>query len=215
VSARKDLVATGRRLVELGLSPGASGNLSVREGDHVVITPTGALLGELDVEALSVLDLDGRLVDGPKPSKEFPLHLAMYRRGVGVDAVVHLHSPHAAAVSCLPAWSRRSAVPPLTPYFVMRVGQTPLVPYASPGDPRQARHVEELDFDFRAALLQNHGSLVAATGMAAAADAAVELEEVCRLLLLLAGREPRLLSASEAAELAARYGTAWDPEPLD
>src|SRR4051812_30807368 len=95
----------------------------------------------------------------------------------------------------------------------MRVGQTPLVPYAAPGDPQQARHVEELDFDFRAALLQNHGSLVAATGMAAAADAAVELEEVCRLLLLLGGREPRLLSASEAAELAGRYGAPWVPNP--
>jgi ribulose-5-phosphate 4-epimerase/fuculose-1-phosphate aldolase len=209
MSTRKELVAAGRRLVELGLSPGASGNLSVREGDRVVITPTGALLGELDVDGLSVLDLDGALVSGPRPSKEFPLHLAMYRRDPDADSVVHLHSVHAVAASCLPAWSERSAVPPLTPYFVMRVGQAPLVPYAAPGDPQQAADVEALPFDFRAALLQNHGSLVAAAGLEASMDAAVELEETCRLLLLLGDRDRRLLTEQEAGLLAVRYGSPW------
>jgi 3-dehydro-4-phosphotetronate decarboxylase len=211
VSARKSLVEAGRQLVDLGLSPGASGNLSVREGDQVAITPTGVVLGELDVDGLSLLDLDGTVVAGPMPSKEFPLHLAMYRRDPAADSVVHVHSAHAVAVSCLPAWSERSAVPPLTPYFVMRVGQVPMIGYAAPGDPQQAHDVEALPFDFRAALLQNHGSLVATTGMDAAVAAAVELEETCRLLLLLAGRPGRVLTEEETATLAARYGSPWGP----
>jgi 3-dehydro-4-phosphotetronate decarboxylase len=213
VSARKALVEAGRQLVELGLSPGASGNLSVREGNRMAITPTGVLLGELDVDGLSLLELDGTVVAGPKPSKEFPLHLAMYRRDPAADSVVHVHSAHAVAVSCLPAWSERSAVPPLTPYFVMRVGQVPLIGYAAPGDPRQAGDVEDIPFDFRAALLQNHGSLVATMGMEDAVAAAVELEETCRLLLLLGGRPARLLTGEEAATLAARYGSPWGPRP--
>ncbi|MGW7518140.1 class II aldolase/adducin family protein [Streptomyces sp. NPDC054796] len=209
---RDELAAAGARLAGLGLSPGSSGNLSVREGDRILITPTGADLAALDTGALSELSLDGTLLAGPRPSKEFPLHTAFYRRDPELTAVVHLHSRHAAAVSCLPAWSERSAIPPLTPYFVMRVGQTPLIPYAAPGDPAQAELLEGLRFGFRAALLQNHGPVVAGTSMGAAADGAVELEEVCALRLLLGGGEQRLLADGEITELTGRYGSPWDVE---
>jgi len=208
--AAHDLVTVGRRVVDLGLSPGSSGNVSVRVGDLVLMSPTGASLGDLDPESLSVLDLHGELVEGPRPSKEHPFHTAFYRRDPGTRAVVHLHSPHAAAVSLLPAWHERSALPPLTPYFVMRVGQAPLIPYAHPGDDRQARYVEELPFSFRAALLQNHGPVTSGTSLAAALDAAVELEEVCRLALLTSGRPVVPLPDGAARELAERYGTPWD-----
>ncbi|MFF2373549.1 class II aldolase/adducin family protein [Streptomyces xiamenensis] len=217
--ARHGLVAAGRELTAAGLSPGASGNLSVRIGDRIYITPTGARLDALDPEGLAVLDagapvdtpLEQALLEGPRPSKEFPLHLALYHRDPEATAVVHLHSAHAAAYSCLPPWSDRSAVPPLTPYFVMRVGQTPLLPYAEPGDVPQAVLLRELDFPFRAALLQNHGPVTSGTTMAAAADAAIELEETAHLLLLLNGRTPRLLTDAEATSLAERYGTPWHP----
>lgn len=208
--AARALVATGRRVTDLGLSPGSSGNVSVRVGDRVLMTPTGASLGDLDPDALSELTLDGELVGGPRPSKEFPFHTAFYRRDAETRAVVHLHSPHAAAVSLLPAWHDRSALPPLTPYFVMRVGQTPLVPYAHPGDDRQARHIEALPFAFRAVLLQNHGPVTSGASLEAALDAAVELEEVCRLALLTSGRPVVPLPDAAAHDLAERYGSAWD-----
>ncbi|AXG82159.1 class II aldolase/adducin family protein [Streptomyces paludis] len=213
--ARAELVAAGAALSAAGLSPGTSGNLSVRVGGRIYMTPTGARLEALDPEALAVLDADAPLdaghTAGPAPSKEFPLHRAFYRRDPATRAVVHLHSAHAAACSCLPPWSRRSALAPLTPYFVMRVGQTPLIPYAAPGDPEQARQLELLDFPFHAALLQNHGPITAGDTLARAVDAAVELEEVSRLTLLLKDTGPRVLTTEEAGALARRYGTVWEP----
>ncbi|MBU7597181.1 class II aldolase/adducin family protein [Streptomyces sp. P38-E01] len=222
---RTELVAAGRSLSDAGLSPGSSGNLSVRIGDRMYLTPTGSALDALDAERLSVLDatappgtpLDRAHLSGPRPSKEFPLHLALYRRDPDATAVVHLHSAHAAARSCLPAWSEQSAVPPLTPYFVIRVGQAPLIPYAPPGDPGQAEDLAALGFPFRAALLQNHGPVTCGRDMAEAVDAAVELEETSRLLLLLGAQRPRVLSPAEASALAEQYGTHWTPpsaEPL-
>ncbi|GGX89796.1 class II aldolase/adducin family protein [Streptomyces minutiscleroticus] len=208
-SARHDLAAAGAHLASLGLSPGSSGNLSVRDGGRVLITPTGADLAALDPDGLTVLDPDGTHLDGPRPSKEFPLHLAFYRRDPGTAAVVHLHSRHAAALSCRPAWSERSAIPPLTPYFVMRVGQTPLLPYAPPGDPGQAAELEALGFPFRAVLLQNHGPVVSGGSVRAAVEAAVEIEEVSALLLLLGDRPARLLTHEEAGALAAAHGSVW------
>ncbi|GAA2980111.1 MULTISPECIES: class II aldolase/adducin family protein [Streptomyces] len=207
---RTDLAAAGARLAALGLSPGSSGNLSVRVEDRVLITPTGADLSAIDPDGLSELGLDGVHLAGPRPSKEFPLHSAFYRRDAATRAVVHLHARHATAVSCLPPWSPRSAVPPLTPYYVMRVGQTPLLPYAPPGDAGQAEELARLPFPLRAALLQNHGPVLAGTTMAQAVDAAVELEEVSALLLALGGRPARLLTPEEADGLARKYGSPWD-----
>ncbi|MEU6672701.1 class II aldolase/adducin family protein [Streptomyces sp. NPDC046925] len=208
---RADLTAAGAHLAALGLSPGSSGNLSVRAGDQLFITPTGADLACLAPDELSVLDLDGRHMDGPKPSKEHPLHTALYRRDAATRAVVHLHSRSAAAVSCLPPWSEYSAIPPLTPYFVMRVGQTPLLPYAAPGDADQAKKLELLPFPLRAALLQNHGPVVSGRSLRAALDAAVEIEEVSALLLALGDRPARLLTTGEAEELAERHHSYWGP----
>ncbi|MEU6447230.1 class II aldolase/adducin family protein [Streptomyces sp. NPDC048594] len=208
-----ELVAAAAHLAGLGLSPGSSGNVSVRDGDRVLTTPTGADLAALDPHGLSVLDLDGRHLDGPAPSKEYPLHLAFYRREHATRAVVHLHSRHAAAASCRSPWSERSALPPLTPYFVMRVGQIPLLPYAPPGDPAQAAGLERIAFPCRAALLQNHGPVVAGTSLRAATEGAIEVEEASALSLLLGDRPVRLLTPEEATALATRYGTYWEPAP--
>jgi len=208
--AARELCEAGRRAVDLGLSPGASGNVSVRAGDHTLMSPTGVSLRDLDPEGLAVLDEAGEHVSGPPPSKEYPLHLAMYRRVEDARAVVHLHSPHATAASCLPAWSASSALPPVTPYLVMRVGQAPLVPYAAPGSDRLALNLSGLTGTFRAALLANHGSLVAAADPAAALDGAVELEEASRIVISLRGSEYSVLSAEDVRELTERYGTTWE-----
>ncbi|WP_150254186.1 class II aldolase/adducin family protein [Nocardiopsis deserti] len=208
--AARELCAVGRRAVDLGLSPGASGNVSARAGGLTLMSPTGVSLRDLDPEDLSVLDEAGEHVAGPPPSKEFPLHLAMYRRVGDAGAVVHLHSPHACAASCLPAWSEASALPPVTPYLVMRVGQAPLVPYAAPGSDRLADNLSSLPGRFRAALLANHGSIVAAAGPAAALDGAIELEEASRIVVSLRGSEFSVLSPEDVRELTGRYGTDWD-----
>jgi len=208
--AARRLCEAGRRAVDLGLSPGASGNVSVRAGDLTLMSPTGVSLRDLDPEGLAVLDAAGEHVAGPPPSKEYPLHLAMYERVTDARAVVHLHSPHATAASCLPAWSAASALPPVTPYLVMRVGQAPLVPYAAPGSARLAENLTGLTGAFRAALLANHGSLMAAADPQAALDGAIELEEASRIVVSLRGSEFSVLTDDDVRELTARYGTTWE-----
>lgn len=209
MAVQDELVEAGKHLSALGLSPGTSGNISMRDGERIVMTPTGSDMGALNAAELSVLSFDGALLSGAKASKEFPFHRAMYRRAPSTLAVVHLHSPYAAAMSCTRPWSEQSAIPPLTPYFVMRAGQTPLIPYASPGDAAQADMIEALPFPFRSVLLQNHGSVTAGESMATAIAAAVELEEVSRLVLLLGDRPVDLLPDGEAEHLAATYGSYW------
>lgn len=207
---RRELVAAAARLAGAGLSPGSSGNVSIRDGERIVISPTGADLADLDPDGLSVLDFDGSLLAGPRPSKEYPFHRAFYRRDPALRAIVHTHSAAASALSCLSPWSQRSAIPPLTPYFVMRVGQTPLIDYADPGDQAQADAIEHARTRFRAALLANHGAITAGRTVREALDATVELENTCALLLRLGARPYRLLPDGAAERLAARYDSIWD-----
>lgn len=203
--ARHELVAVGASLFRRGLTHGRTGNLSVRVGEHVVVTPTGVSLGELDAESLSVVDLEGSAVAGPRPTKEAFLHAAVYRARPGAGAVVHLHSTHAAAVSCLADLDPGDVMPPLTAYYAMRVGTLPLLPYAAPGDTALGGAVESAARDHPALLLANHGPVVSGSDLAAAADAAEELEETARLFLLLHGRDVRPLSAAQLADLAVRW----------
>jgi ribulose-5-phosphate 4-epimerase/fuculose-1-phosphate aldolase len=207
---RAELVAAAAGLANSGMSPGSSGNISVRHGERIILSPTGSDLAALDPDDLSVLDFDGTLLDGPKPSKEYPFHRAFYRRDPTARAVVHVHSLAACAYSCLAPWSQRSAVPPLTPYFVMRVGQTPLIPYADPGDTQQADDIEALDLRFRAALLQNHGSIATGRRMDEAVQAITELEHTCALLLQLGDRPFAMVPPEAVRRLADKYDSPWD-----
>lgn len=192
------LAAAGRELHALGLSPGTSGNLSVRDGDALLVTPTGAGLGTLTPEAVSRLDADGRLLAGPPPTKEVPLHLALYRRLPAARAVVHLHSTHAVAISCCapqPPRTTDDVLPALTPYFRMRVGTVPLCPYGPPGTEALAASVAAVPERTRAVLLAHHGPAATGTTLDEAVAAAVEVEEAAKLHLLLAGHPVRLLPA--------------------
>lgn len=127
---RELLVHYGRSLFMRGYSSGGSGNLSVKMPDGgYLVTPTNSCLGELDPATLSRLDANGVHLSGDKPSKEVPMHLAWYRHRPSCGAVVHLHSPWLTALSCLPCTTPKNCLPPLTPYYVMRVGQLPLLPY--------------------------------------------------------------------------------------
>jgi 3-dehydro-4-phosphotetronate decarboxylase len=205
------LCEAGRRLASSGVCHGSSGNVSLRDDDRMFITATGADLGRLTSYEVSEVGLDGTHRDGPAPSKEVAVHRAMYARESTHRAVVHVHSPHAVAVSCLPPWSETSALPPLTPYFLMRVGQVPLLPYRAPGDPELGAVVGEHPRGFRAALLANHGPVAGGRTMDEAIAAALEVEETSRVALLVHDRGPRVLADDAIAALTTRSGTVWDP----
>lgn len=202
--ARTAIVTLGRALYDRGITHGRTGNLSVRLGDRLLLTPTNACLGRLDPDRLSLVTLEGELIGGDPPTKELPLHRACYRRHGEVTAVAHVHSTHAVAVSCLSGLDPVSPLAPLTAYYVMRVGRMPLIGYFPPGDPGLADALEAADPDARCALLANHGSIAAAASLDAAVDAVEEIEETARLALLLAGRETSALTPEQAEGLRRR-----------
>lgn len=136
---RKKICAYGKSLFERGLSGGSSGNISARVTDGWLMTPTGISIGALNPAALSKLDEHGKHVSGLKPTKEKFLHLTMYQERPTAGAVVHLHSTYTVAVSCLVNVNPEDVLPPITAYFVMRIGRLPLVPYYRPGDPATRR----------------------------------------------------------------------------
>jgi ribulose-5-phosphate 4-epimerase/fuculose-1-phosphate aldolase len=199
---REAICGFGRSIFERGLTPGSSGNISVRlEDGGWVTTPTNASLGFLDPARLSRLDREGRLVSGDPPTKEIPLHGALYETRRDAGAIVHLHSTHSVAVSMLPEIDPLAVLPPLTAYYLMRVGQTALVPYYRPGDPAVAGAIRGLAGQYSAILLANHGPVVAGATLEAAVYATEELEETAKLYLLLRGLNPRCLSPEQVAEL--------------
>ncbi len=200
-SLREQICALGRSLFERGLTAGSSGNLSARLDDGWLITPTNSSLGSLDPARLSRLDWEGRLLSGDPPSKEAFLHRGVYLERAGAGGIVHLHSTHAAAVSCMSGLDPSDCIPPLTPYYVMKIGHLPLVPYHRPGDPRLGDVIRALAARHAAVLLANHGPVVSGASLEAAAHAAEELEETAKLFLLLRGHEARVLTREQIEEL--------------
>ena len=203
---REQITAVALSLFERGLTHGSTGNISVRlEDGGWLMTPTGSSLGTLDPARISKLDALGQHIDGDKPTKEAFLHTTMYDQRPGSGAVVHLHSTHSVAVSCLAGIETHNCLPPITAYYAMRIGTLPLVPYYPPGDMALAEAVGELAGKHHAVLLANHGPVVAGSSLSAAADAIEELEETARLYLLLQGRELRILGPEQVNELQARF----------
>jgi len=209
---REAICSYGRSLFERGLTGGASGNISARTPDGgLLVTPTGFSLGFLDPAQLSRFDADGRLVEGPSPTKEMPLHTAFYdTRGAKAGAVVHLHSTHSVALSMLPDVDPDNVLPPLTAYSIMRLGKVALLPYFRPGDPQIGQAVRGLAGKRSAVLLANHGPVVAARELEAALYAIEELEETARLALLLRGANPRQLTPAQIREVVDHFDVEWD-----
>ncbi len=203
---REKLCACGHSLFARGLTFGTSGNLSVRlpEGGWLM-TPTNVSLGDLDPASLSHLDENGRVVSGDAPTKEAFLHLSMYRKRPQCEAVVHLHSTHAVAVSCLCGLDVSDCLPPLTAYYVMRIGRLPLIRYFPPGDQALAQEVEAMASTHHAVLLANHGPVVSGTSLDAAMSATEELEETAKLFLLLRGEKTSPLTTAQVEELRQRF----------
>lgn len=202
---REQISELGKSLFDRGYTCGSSGNLSVRLPDGMLITPTNCCLGRLDPVHIAKVDWSGKLLDGNPPSKEAPLHRAIYRARPDDGGVVHLHSTWSVAASCLADVDPEDVLPPATPYYIMRVGRLPLAPFFPPGDDRLADQVESLAGECRAVLLANHGPVVAGRDIASAVHAAEELEENARLFFLLRGEKTRFLTPEQCAEVRRRF----------
>jgi len=203
---REQMVEHGRSLFDRGLTFGSAGNLSARLADGFLITPTNVCLGRLDPARITKLDLRGNHVSGDKPSKEAFLHLAMYDERPSAGAVAHLHTTHSVAVSVIDGIDPTNPIPPITAYYVMRVGRLILLPYHPPGDLALAGAVREVAAKHHSILLANHGPVVAGADLDAAVYATEELEETAKLYLLLRGEKIRVLSPEDVAELGKRFG---------
>jgi ribulose-5-phosphate 4-epimerase/fuculose-1-phosphate aldolase len=202
---RDQMAELGRSLYDRGLTPGSSGNFSAKLDDGFLVTPTNSCLGRLDPARITKLDLQGNVVAGDRPSKEAFLHLSMYAERAKAGAVVHLHSTHSVAVSLIDGLDPAQPIPPITAYYVMRVGKLVLLPYFPPGDPTLANAVREVAGKHHAVLLANHGPVVAGSDLETAVYATEELEETAKLFLLLRHEKLRLLTTEQVAELERRF----------
>ncbi len=203
-AARSQLAEMGASLFARGYSVGGAGNISLRLSDgRLLATPTNSCLGRLSPDSLSVTDTDGRHLGGEAPTKEIALHVAAYKANPSFRAVVHLHATHVTALSCLADLDADNALRPFTPYYVMKVGRLPVVPYHKPGSPALAASVAAVVRHAPAFLLANHGSVVCGSSLTGAVNSAEELEETAKLYFLLqaSGRPIRYLSEAEIAEL--------------
>lgn len=198
---RHDLVRLAKSLFDRGLTPGASGNISVRIGDALLCTPTNSCLGFLNAERISKVSMTGEHLSGDPPTKEVPLHLAFYEARLSARAVAHLHSTYATLLSCLASTDPDDAIAPITPYAVMRVGRVPVIRYVKPGDPAIVPLIRAKAVDHPAMLLANHGPVVAGLTLEGAVYALEELEETAKLVVLSHGMPVNTLNNSEVADL--------------
>jgi L-fuculose-phosphate aldolase len=199
---REDLAATCRALAAEGLVTGTSGNLSCRAGEGVLISPTGAELGELQAEQIPMVDLDGQVVDGElEPSSEINLHLGMYRR-YDAGAVVHTHAPMSAAVACVV-----DELPCVHYLMVDLGGSVPVAPYLCFGTEKLAEAVHDAIEGHTAALMSNHGTLAYGDDVATAATRTRLLEWVSTLYWHAAAiGTPRTLTDAEQREVTSEIG---------
>ena len=204
-SERDSICRLAKSLFDRGLTIGSSGNISVRLADGWLMTPTGSSMGNLDPNQISKLDLNGNLISGRRPTKESFLHIAMYDERPESGAVVHLHSTHSVAVSCLAGIDKKNVLPPITAYYVMKIGKLPLVPYFPPGDINLAKAVKEMASNHHAVLLANHGPVVAGKTLEDAVYAIEELEETARLFLLLRNMKTQYLDEKQVKALEELY----------
>jgi len=215
--AREEICRVGKSLFERGYAHATAGNISVRLDDGFLITPTDACLGFLDPALLSRLDAQGRQLSGAPASKTLALHTAIYRTSAGFDAdtrcVIHTHSAHCVALSL--SCSDAELLPPITPYFVMKVGHVPLVAYQRPGAPAVAQEVAQLIARYgesgraiRAVMLARLGPNVWHDTPAAAMAVLEELEETARLVLLASGALAPL-AEPQIDELRRTFGARW------
>ncbi|MGA3246709.1 MAG: aldolase [Paraburkholderia sp.] len=205
---REEICITGAGLYQRGYTVGSAGNISARLDDGWLITPTDACLGRLDPADIAKVDLAGNAVSGGKPSKTLALHRGIYARNAQTRGIVHTHSTHLVALTLSGVWSETDVLPPITPYYVMKVGHIPLIRYRRPGDPQVAEQIAALADTVRGVLLERLGPVVWERSVAQASYALEELEETARLWLMTNPR-PAPLEAAALDELRNVFGARW------
>jgi len=212
---REEICRVGASLFERGYVHATAGNISVRLSDGYLITPTDACLGSLDPAKLAKVDSDGVQLSGDRASKTLVLHRKIYAADQTASCVLHTHSTNLVALTLAGVWSQNDIVPPITPYYVMKVGHVPLVPYHRPGDPAVGdlvvQWIEEMKAKgkpIRAVMLDRLGPNVWHKSPAEAMAVLEELEETARLWLMT-NPKPAALSADSIEELRTSFGTIW------
>jgi ribulose-5-phosphate 4-epimerase/fuculose-1-phosphate aldolase len=214
-AAAAEVCRVGRSLYERGYVHASAGNISMRLDGGVLITPTDACLGTLDPAQLAFVDDAGVQRQGAPASKTLALHRRIYATTAEAGCIIHTHSTHLVALSLAGVWSHDDIVPPITPYFVMKVGHVPQVPYHRPGDPRVADAVAarieaavSRGVPIRAVMLERLGPNVWHRTPAEASAVLEELEETARLWLL-SGRSVPPLTAGQIDELRTTFNARW------
>ncbi|MGN6580308.1 MAG: 3-oxo-tetronate 4-phosphate decarboxylase [Bordetella sp.] len=205
---REEICRVGASLFNRGYTVGSSGNISARLPDGWLITPTDACLGWLDPARLAKVAGDGRQISGDRASKTLALHRGIYAGNAAACAVVHTHSTHLVALSLAGVWKPEDVVPPITPYYVMKVGHVPLIPYDRPGAPAVAEQVAALAGQVRGVLLERLGPVVWHESVSSAAFALEELEETAKLWLMLRDKTSPL-NAAAIDDLRQAFQARW------
>jgi ribulose-5-phosphate 4-epimerase/fuculose-1-phosphate aldolase len=212
---RDEICRVGRSLFERGYVHATAGNISVRLTDGYLITPTDACLGFLEPQRLAKVGIDGMQVSGDRASKTLVLHRKIYSADGAAGCVIHTHSTHLVGLTLAGVWTQDDILPPITPYFVMKVGHVPLIPYHRPGDLAVGDRVIELiarmqakATPIRAVMLDRLGPNVWHDSPATAMAVLEELEETARLWLLTSPK-PAPISAEAIEQLRANFGAAW------
>jgi len=204
---REKICLLAKSLYDRGLAHGSAGNISARCNDGgLLVSPTNSSFGFLDPAQLSRFDKNGHHIEGAKPTKEMPLHAALYdTRGSDAGAVVHLHCHYSVALSIMPELDADDLLPPLTPYPIMKLGRVKLLPYFRPGDPAMGEAIRDLNGERSAVILANHGPVVAAKDIESAVYSMEELEAAARLTLEIRGKNPTILSREQVEILTAPF----------
>ena len=205
---REEICRTGASLYQRGYTVGSAGNISARLNDGWLITPTDAYLGFLDPAAIAKVDAQGNWVSGDKPSKTLALHREVYDNNPDMHAVVHTHSTYLVKLTISGVWSQEDVLPPITPYYVMKVGHIPLINYRRPGAPEVAERVRQLATQVRGVLLERLGPVVWESSVSKAAFVLEELEETAKLWHL-ADQNIAPLGDAALQELREVFGARW------
>jgi 3-dehydro-4-phosphotetronate decarboxylase len=205
---REEICVVARSLYERRYTVGTAGNISARIEDGWLITPTDACLGRIDPNEIAKVDAKGNHLSGGRPSKTLALHQRIYENSIDARGVIHTHSTHLVALSLAGVWTADNVLPPLTPYYVMKVGHVPLISYRRPGDQCAADEVAAWVPKVRAVLLERLGPVVWERSVSQASYALEELEETAKLFLSVLPR-PNPLSTDSIDELRRTFGALW------